>query len=118
LLGIGNAAAQVDCPQFSGGGSVHADGAILALEQFAIGPSANAGDALEQGAVPCWIAVGACPGDLDGDGYVDLEDLATLLAHFGTPSGAAPEDGDTDGDSDVDLSDLATRLAAFGANCS
>lgn len=55
------------------------------------------------------------PGDVNGDGCVNLADLATLLAHFGTASGAAPTDGDLDGDGDVDLSDLATLLANFGA---
>lgn len=56
--------------------------------------------------------------DLNGDGRVDLTDLATLLAHFGLTSGATPADGDTDGDSDVDLSDLTTLLGRFGASCS
>ena len=54
------------------------------------------------------------PGDLDADGDVDLTDLATLLANFGTPTGAAREDGDLDGDQDVDLDDLATLLANYG----
>lgn len=58
-----------------------------------------------------------CPPDLDHDGTIGLQDLATLLAHFGTLSGASPEDGDLDGDSDVDLQDLATLLAAFGGQC-
>lgn len=58
-----------------------------------------------------------CPGDLDGDGDVDLQDLATLLANFGTPSGATPEQGDADGDGDVDLSDLAVLLGNYGASC-
>jgi hypothetical protein len=53
-----------------------------------------------------------CPGDLNGDGIVDLSDLATLLAHFGAPGGAA--DGDINGDGLVDLSDLALLLANFG----
>jgi Immunoglobulin I-set domain/Immunoglobulin domain len=58
-----------------------------------------------------------CPGDLDGDGYVELEDLATLLAHFGLSGDVAPEDGDIDGDGDVDLADLATLLANYGSAC-
>ncbi|MFN0135578.1 MAG: hypothetical protein ACKVS9_05600 [Phycisphaerae bacterium] len=57
------------------------------------------------------------PGDLDVDGDVDLSDLATLLASFGTASGATLADGDVDGDGDVDLSDLAALLANFGAAC-
>ncbi|MBI5865479.1 MAG: hypothetical protein HZB38_13420 [Planctomycetes bacterium] len=58
-----------------------------------------------------------CPGDLDGDGQRNLQDLAYLLAHFGTPSGAHPEDGDLDGDGDVDLQDLANLLSVFGLPC-
>ena len=54
------------------------------------------------------------PGDVDGDGDVDLSDLATLLANFGVASGATRSMGDLDGDGDVDLSDLATLLANFG----
>lgn len=53
-------------------------------------------------------------GDLDGNGCVDIGDLATLLANFGTNSGATPEQGDTDGDGDVDLTDLAALLSNFG----
>lgn len=54
------------------------------------------------------------PGDLDRDGDVDLSDLATLLGHYGTLSGATYEDGDLDGDGDVDLSDLAELLGNYG----
>jgi hypothetical protein len=56
-----------------------------------------------------------CP-DLDGNGQTDLQDLATLLAHFGA-GGAAFEDGDLDADGDVDLQDLAGLLANFGVAC-
>ena len=59
----------------------------------------------------------ACPGDLDGDGDVDLTDLATLLSNYGMTSGATYEDGDLDGDEDVDLSDLAALLAVYGTTC-
>ena len=54
------------------------------------------------------------PADLDGDGDVDLTDLAQLLGHYGTPSGATYEDGDLDGDGDVDLADLAELLGNYG----
>jgi endonuclease/exonuclease/phosphatase family metal-dependent hydrolase len=60
------------------------------------------------------FSVPGIPGDLDGDGDVDLADLAALLSNYGTPSGANPEDGDLDGDGDVDLSDLAALLANYG----
>ncbi len=58
-----------------------------------------------------------CAADLDGDSDVDLSDLAILLTHYGTPSGATYEDGDLDGDGDVDLTDLAALLAVYGATC-
>lgn len=58
-----------------------------------------------------------CPGDLNGDGRVDLADLSALLAHFGKTSGATPADGDADGDQDVDLADLAVLLGQFGQGC-
>lgn len=58
-----------------------------------------------------------CPADLNGDGVVELADLATLLTHFGTTSGASPEEGDLDGDGDVELDDLTSFLAAFGLIC-
>lgn len=57
-----------------------------------------------------------CP-DLDGNGLVDLTDLATLLAHFGASSGATFADGDLDGDGQVDLTDLANMLHAYGTTC-
>lgn len=63
------------------------------------------------------LGVDPCPADLDGDGDVDLSDLAALLANYGTTSGANPEDGDLDGDGDVDLADLAALLAVYGTTC-
>lgn len=70
------------------------------------------------------IAAAGCPGgnqcdngDLNGDCQVNLTDLATLLANFGTGSGATRAQGDLNGDGAVNLTDLATMLAVFGANC-
>lgn len=70
-----------------------------------------------------WRSGGLCPNtgcddggidaDADGDCDVDLQDLAFLLAQFGTSSSS----GDTDNDGDVDLSDLANLLSRFGNVC-
>lgn len=60
-----------------------------------------------------------CPEDLTGDGAVNLQDLAQLLAAYGTCEGDAGYDpaADLDGDDCVAISDLATLLAAYGSNC-
>lgn len=58
-----------------------------------------------------------CGGDVDGDRDTDLQDLAYLLAHFGTPSGATRADGDLNGDGAVTLADLALLLSTFAAPC-
>lgn len=51
-------------------------------------------------------------GDLNGDGCVNLSDLAILLAAFDHSA-----DGDVDGDGDTDLADLAILLANWGEGC-
>jgi endonuclease/exonuclease/phosphatase family metal-dependent hydrolase len=53
-----------------------------------------------------------CAGDLDGDGDVDLADLAILLGAYGVSDA-----GDLDGDGDTDLADLATLLTDYGTHC-
>ena len=49
-------------------------------------------------------------GDLDGDGDVDIQDLAILLASYHVDAG-----GDIDGDGDTDIQDLAILLANYGS---
>ncbi len=63
------------------------------------------------------LAYWECIGDLDGNGQVNLSDLAQLLGNYGITSGAAYEDGDLDGDGDVDLADLAELLGRYGDVC-
>lgn len=66
-----------------------------------------------------------CPGgdhcysaDLNGNCAVGLDDLALLLAAFGSPAaGVAPFNGDTNLDGIVDLADLELLLTRFAADC-
>jgi hypothetical protein len=53
-----------------------------------------------------------CVADLDADGDVDVADLLTLIAAWGTCDGCS---ADFDGDNDVDVADLLTLIAAWGA---
>ncbi len=53
-----------------------------------------------------------CFGDLDGNGSVDVVDLLTMLAAWGTSPAGPP---DLDGDGVVGVVDLLTLLAHFGA---
>lgn len=56
-----------------------------------------------------------CLGDLDGDGDVDIADLALFLASFGGPP--LVPCADLNGDGIVDLLDLAIMLSLFGGGC-
>lgn len=58
-----------------------------------------------------------CVGDLNNDGIVGVDDLATMLANFGTIGRVTFCDGDLDGDAAIGLSDLAAQLAAYGQSC-
>jgi hypothetical protein len=58
-----------------------------------------------------YIAFAGVPGDLDGDGDVDLDDLTLLLQDFGCRGVCV---GDIDGDGNTDLDDLTILLQNFG----
>ncbi|HUU95362.1 MAG TPA: S8 family serine peptidase [Phycisphaerae bacterium] len=55
------------------------------------------------------------PGDLNGDGCVDQQDLGVLLADWDCTGGDCP--GDCDGDGDTDQEDLGILLAHWGEGC-
>jgi hypothetical protein len=55
-----------------------------------------------------------CPGDSNGDTYIDAEDLSELLADWGVCSGAAPCYSDFNGDGVVNGADLSSVLAEWG----
>ena len=53
------------------------------------------------------------PGDVDGDGDVDVDDLMLLIARYGSSCSGCPED--IDGDGDVDVDDLMILLSNYGS---
>ena len=57
-----------------------------------------------------YLGGSACSGDLDGSGAVDVADVLTIIAAWGSNDPAA----DLDDDGIVNINDLLTLLAAFG----
>lgn len=53
----------------------------------------------------------SCPGDCDGSGVVDFNDLVAMLFAFGEPD---PSDCDADASGTVDFEDLTVALFRFG----
>jgi hypothetical protein len=54
------------------------------------------------------------PGDANGDGTVDINDLTIVLANYGQ-TGTTWSQGDFTGDGIVDINDLTIVLANYGA---
>jgi hypothetical protein len=109
-------AQSLDCPVIVSAGWVD-DGTIITLGQLADSFVTNGADEVHQGAVPCWTAGEApLPGDLDGDGDVDLTDLAGMLTAYGTCIGDPDYNpaADIDGNGCVELPDLAALLSHYG----
>jgi len=62
-----------------------------------------------------------CPGDLNGDGVINLTDLSALLTSFGLCEGSAGYNPNADLSDDcntcIGLTDLSRLLAVFGTAC-
>ena len=59
------------------------------------------------------------PGDVDGDGDVDIIDAATLAYHYGTTCGSGSfylVEADLDNDCDIDIIDAAALAFFYGTN--
>lgn len=115
---------EIDWFSVDGGGITFASGAGLELgatigQHDATTTLAGSGFELTGGfwAVGAAVPPSPCPGDLNGDGIISLNDLTTLLSNFGVQSGATFAQGDGDGDGDIDLSDLTALLSVFGSTC-
>lgn len=62
------------------------------------------------------VPVPPCRGDINGDGFINVQDLALFLAQFGT-SVTPGTGGDLDGDGLVNVFDLTQFLSVFGQVC-
>jgi hypothetical protein len=58
-----------------------------------------------------------CPGDINGDDLVTLDDFTILASNFGGGPGLLRTDGDLTGDGFVDLADFTVLATNFGADC-
>jgi hypothetical protein len=83
----------------------------------ALGAKAVHATAFGQGGDAYAYRVSPCHGDLDGDGRIDLADLAVLLANYGITTGMSYTEGDLTGDGAISLSDLSALLAVYGTSC-
>lgn len=60
---------------------------------------------------------GECPGDIDGNGTVNLDDFAILALNFGSGPGATLAQGDLNEDGFVNLDDFAILALNFSNDC-
>ena len=74
----------------------------------------DSGQMLLRGDQEYWILAARCEGDADGDGYVDVNDLLSVISAWGTDGGGdcGP---DTDGSGMVDVTDLLNVISGWGS---
>jgi len=99
------------CGTFAGGYKSTIRASVVAGEQYLIRVGGFAPGVNGTGTLLIQCAT-TCPGDVNGDGQVNLADLNLVLANFGAGSG-----GDANGDGLTNLADLNLVLANFGSSC-
>lgn len=105
-------------PVFGGGPSINASGDVAF--NCALAPPDN--NQIEWGtgvyvaaATPPFIP---CPGDANGDLFVDFDDITEALANWNQAAPIPYEGGDSNGDGFVDFDDITESLANWGQSCS
>jgi probable HAF family extracellular repeat protein len=74
---------------------------------------ATVGSGPFEGDTQGFLLTAAIPGDANGDGTVDINDLTIVLAHY-NQTGQTWADGEFTGDGTVDINDLTIVLAHYG----
>ncbi|TVQ76126.1 MAG: hypothetical protein EA380_09245 [Phycisphaeraceae bacterium] len=59
----------------------------------------------------------SCPGDINADGVVDIDDFIILAGNFGSGPGMTPQQGDLNDDGFIDIDDFIILAGNFGNDC-
>mgnify|MGYP002821244694 CR=1 FL=1 len=109
--GDGTSCATIECPAPEGWCCPDSAGCFEFDEETCLlfggtwgGPGTSCSDA------DACDSTGSCPGDLNGDGVVDVDDVLEVLSNYGTSSG----EGDVDGDGDSDVNDVLAVINGWG----
>ena len=94
-------------------GDVDGDG-LAQLVSIGTGPPLRGGG-LGEGLLSLRdVTVEACPGDTDGNGTVNIEDLLNVISDWGGDCSEAACQGDADGNGIVDIEDLLVVIGNYG----
>jgi hypothetical protein len=102
-----------------GGGGTSSDGPYLlsgSIGQPDAGQMAGGAYALSGGFFSGQVnSPPSCPGDTDGSGAVDIDDIINVVLDFG--SDGSGHNGDADGSGVVDIDDVIFVVLNFGNTC-
>ncbi|MCH2133042.1 MAG: hypothetical protein MK116_04750 [Phycisphaerales bacterium] len=101
-----------DCGPATGACCVGENCSITSEADCASAGGSYQGDASGCAGDPCDVPPD-CPGDVNGDTIINVEDILQVLADFGLNTGS----GDADGDGDTDVEDLLLVIGEFGGSC-